>query len=326
MYSLEEIGKFVERAGKELKYSREPYNLYEPVEYTMSIGGKRIRPRLCLTVYNLFSDRIDSSVLSPAFALEMFHEFTLLHDDIMDKAPTRRGRPTVYKKWDENVAILSGDAMAFLSYKYLARAEKAKLPQILDLFTSTAIQICEGQQLDMDFEKVPFITEDDYLRMIGLKTACLLAASAKMGALLAGRDDELGKALYEYGYQLGLAFQIADDYLDTFGDEKSFGKKIGGDISCNKKTWLLVNAERKADSGQKVEIERIMKIDGQERQEEKISAMKNLYLELGIKEDAENEIETYNKKAIEVLEGSSLSSEQKSRLAEFAGMLLGREK
>ena len=326
MYTLEEIGKFVEKAGREMGYSRDPYNLYEPVEYTMSIGGKRIRPKLCLTVYNLFSDRIDSSVLSPAFALEMFHEFTLLHDDIMDKAPTRRGRPTVYKKWNENVAILSGDAMAFLSYKYLAKASGDVLPGILDLFTSTAIRICEGQQLDMDFENIPYITGEDYLRMIGLKTACLLAASAKMGAVLGRADEKLCDVLYEYGYQLGLAFQIADDYLDTFGDEKTFGKKIGGDISCNKKTWLLVNATRKADSRQKADIERIMKIDGQQRQEEKFSAMKSLYLELGIKEDAEKEIALYNKKAIEALEEASLTDEQKARLAEFAGMLLGRER
>ncbi len=326
MYSLEEIDELVVRTGEEMGYSREPYNLYEPVVYTMSIGGKRVRPKLCLTVYNLFSDRIDTSVLSPAFALEMFHEFTLLHDDIMDKAPTRRGSPTVYKKWNENVAILSGDAMAFLSYQYLAKAPGEVLSSILELFTSTAIQICEGQQLDMDFERIPFITEDDYLRMIGLKTACLLAASAKMGAMLGGADGQLCQIIYDYGYQLGLAFQIADDYLDTFGDEKSFGKKIGGDISCNKKTWLLVNATRKADSAQKAEIESILNIDGQERQQEKISAMKNLYLELGIKEDAENEIEKYNKKATDALEGSSLTDVQKVRLAEFAGMLLGRER
>lgn len=326
MYSLKEIDELVARAGKEMLYSREPYNLYEPVEYTMSIGGKRVRPKLCLTVYNLFSDRIDSSVLSPAFALEMFHEFTLLHDDIMDKAPTRRGRPTVYKKWNENAAILSGDAMAFLSYKYLAKAKKDKLPKVLDLFTTTAISICEGQQLDMDFEQIPLITMDDYLRMIGLKTACLLAASARMGALLGGCGEELCRVIYDYGYQLGLAFQIADDYLDTFGDEKSFGKQIGGDIACNKKTWLLVSAIKKADRVQRAELERIMKMDSTSCRQEKFFAMKDMYLRLGIKDDAENTIARYHNLAVQALEESSLTSEQKARLDEFAKMLLGREK
>ena len=326
MYSLDEIDELVARAGREMGYRREPYNLYEPVEYTMSIGGKRVRPKLCLTVYNLFSDRVDSSVLNPAFALEMFHEFTLLHDDIMDKAPTRRGRPTVYKKWSENAAILSGDAMAFLSYKYLAKAEKEKLPQVLDLFTTTAISICEGQQLDMDFEQIPFITMDEYLRMIGLKTACLLAASARMGALLGGCDEKLSQIIYDYGYQLGLAFQIADDYLDTFGDEKSFGKQIGGDIACNKKTWLLVSAVKKADSVQKAELERIMKMDSASCRQEKFSAMRDMYLRLGIKDDAEITIARYHNLAVQALEGSSLTPEQISRLDEFAKMLLGRER
>lgn len=326
MYSLKEIDELVARAGREMGYRREPYNLYEPVEYTMSIGGKRVRPKLCLTVYNLFSDRVDSSILSPAFALEMFHEFTLLHDDIMDKAPTRRGRPTVYKKWSENAAILSGDAMAFLSYKYLAKAENDKLPQVLELFTTTAISICEGQQLDMDFEQIPFITMDDYLRMIGLKTACLLAASARMGALLGGCDEKLSRIIYDYGYQLGLAFQIADDYLDTFGDEKSFGKQIGGDIACNKKTWLLVSAFRKADSVQKAELVRIMNMDSASCRQEKFTAMRDMYLRLGIKDDAESTIARYHNLAVQALEGSPLTPEQKSRLDEFAKMLLGRER
>ena len=201
----------------------------------INIGGKRIRPRLCLTSYALFKDDFTDEILAPASAIEVFHSFTLIHDDIMDKADVRRGVPTVYRKWDENTAILSGDVMSIESYKLIAKAPATVLPQVLELFSKTAAEVCEGQQYDMDFEEQEDVPMTDYMKMIGLKTAVLIACSAKMGALIAGATETQADLLYKFGYDLGLAFQIADDWLDTYGDPKVFGKAIGGDIVNNKK-------------------------------------------------------------------------------------------
>ncbi len=201
-----------------LRFTAEPAGLYDPLRYMMDIGGKRIRPRLCLTTYSLYKDSFSEEILSPAAALEVFHSFTLIHDDIMDKAPVRRGVPTVYKKWDENTAILSGDVMSIESYKLLAKAPKEALAAALDLFSTTAAQVCEGQQYDMDFEDMECVPMEDYMKMIGLKTAVLIACSAKMGAIIAGASEEECELLYRFGYDLGLAFQIADDLLDTYGE------------------------------------------------------------------------------------------------------------
>ena len=223
-----------------LKFTAEPAGLYDPLRYMMKIGGKRIRPRLCLLAYSLFKDDFTEEILSPAAALEVFHSFTLIHDDIMDKADVRRGVPTVYKKWDENTAILSGDVMSIESYKMIAKAPAAVLPEVLKLFSNTAAEVCEGQQYDMDFENMTHVPMDEYLKMIGLKTAVLIACAAKMGALIGGASAEEAELLYKFGYDIGLAFQITDDWLDTYGDPKVFGKAIGGDILNNKKTWLLI--------------------------------------------------------------------------------------
>ena len=325
MYTLEEIDRILENCVKLQHISREPANLYEPLDYMMSIGGKRIRPKLCLLTYNLLSDDLNNAILFPAMALEIFHEFTLIHDDIMDRSDTRRGCPTVYRKWNENVAILSGDAMSILAYRYLSYAPEKVLPQALDLFSETAMQVCEGQQYDMDFEDLPFITREDYLEMIGLKTAVLVACSAKMGALIAGAPAEACEALYRFGYQLGIAFQITDDYLDTFGNEKVFGKKIGGDIVNNKKTWLLVESLRRADGERKQQLENLLLL-GDEARGEKVPAVRSLYIDLGVKEAAEAEILVYHRKAMEALSGAGFAPEQTRYLEQFAEALIHREK
>ena len=325
MYTLEEIDRILENFARLQNISREPATLYEPLDYMMSIGGKRIRPKLCLLTANLLSDDFRNPLIFPAMALEVFHEFTLIHDDIMDRSDTRRGCPTVYRKWNENVAILSGDVMSILAYKYLAHAPQAVLPQVLDLFTTTAMQVCEGQQYDMDFENLPFITMDDYLAMTGRKTAVLLACSAKMGALIAGASKEACDALYDFGYQLGVAFQITDDYLDTFGNERVFGKKIGGDIVNNKKTWLLVECLRRAAGEQKRQLEKLLQLGEADRQE-KIEAVRGLYVELGVREAAADAILVYHKKAMEALSAAGFGPDRTCVLAQFAEELIHREK
>ena len=326
MYTLEEIDRILAKFARLQNISREPANLYEPLDYMMSIGGKRIRPKLCLLACNLLREELDQPVIFPAMALEVFHEFTLIHDDIMDRSDTRRGCPTVYKKWNEEIAILSGDAMSILAYKYLAHAPQEVLPQALELFSTTALQVCEGQQYDMDFETQPFITMEDYLMMIGLKTAVLLACSAKMGALLGGAKPEVAQALYDFGYQLGIAFQITDDYLDTFGNEKVFGKKIGGDIVNNKKTWLLVECLRRASAAQKQELEQLMRMDGETLRAEKVEAVRSLYVALGVKEAAEQEILIWHKKALEALAGAGIEPKRLVQIEQFAEELIHREK
>jgi len=325
MYTLEEIDRILEKFARLQNISREPANLYEPLDYMMSVGGKRIRPKLCLLTANLFREELDAPIIFPAMALEVFHEFTLIHDDIMDRSDTRRGRPTVWKQWDENIAILSGDVMSILACKYLAYAGKDILPQALDLFTTTAMQVCEGQQYDMDYERLPFITMDDYLGMIGLKTAVLLACSAKMGALLGGAAPEVSEAVYDFGYQLGIAFQIADDYLDTFGNEKVFGKRIGGDIANNKKTWLLVEAFHRADGERKQRLEKALQLP-EEAREEKIGIVRDIYVESGVGAAAEAAILARHKEALASLRRTGLESGRTAVLERFAEELLHRDK
>ena len=325
MYTLEEINRIVENGSRLQNVHREPANLYEPLSYMMSIGGKRIRPKLCLLSYNLLSEDMGNAIIFPAMALEVFHEFTLIHDDIMDRSDTRRGNPTVYKKWNEEIAILSGDVMSILAYKYLSYAPQDILPKVLNLFTETAMQVCEGQQYDMDFEKLTFIPMSDYLSMIGLKTAVLLACSTKMGALIGGASIGVCEALYQFGYNLGIAFQITDDYLDTFGNEKVFGKKIGGDIMNNKKTWLLVESMRRASGEQKLQLEKLMQL-GEEESALKIEAVRMFYEELGVKEAAEAEILAWHKKALDELSRSGFSHWQTHTLEQFAESIIHREK
>lgn len=326
MYTKEQLTAIVERTIMSLNYKREPEGIYLPVEYILGQGGKRIRPVLCLTAYTLFNDNLGSEAVYPAAALEMFHEFTLVHDDIMDNADTRRNSPTVHKKWGFNSAILSGDVMQILAYRYMSRCADKVRGEVLGLFTETAIQVCEGQQLDMEFEEHPFITMSDYIRMIGLKTAVLIACSLKIGAVMAGAPADVCDALYNYGYQLGLAFQITDDYLDTFGNERIFGKKIGGDIMNNKKSWLLVECLRAAaERGEGLRLASILAL-GQDKAAEKISSMQKLYEEFGVKAAAEEEILKYRGRALDALKGISLTSDQFACLEEVADNLIHREK
>ncbi len=308
-----------------MKFTQEPSGLYDPLRYMIEIGGKRIRPRLCLTAYALFKDSFTEEILSPAAAIEVFHSFTLIHDDIMDKADVRRGVPTVYRKWDENTAILSGDVMSIESYRMIAKAPAFALPAVLALFSDTAAQVCEGQQYDMDFEDLPQVPMEDYLKMIGLKTAVLIACSAKMGALIAGASAEEADLLYKFGYDLGLAFQITDDWLDTYGDPAVFGKAIGGDILNNKKSWLLTRALEKAGTERFAEA-LAMPISTDEEKDAKIAAVKKLYEELGIGEEAKEEIRRFHNQAMGYVEKLNLGKIKSEMLHRYADMLLGRRK
>ena len=325
MYTLTEIEKFIELGIASLNYKKEPSNLYNPLEYILSLGGKRLRPKICLTTYTLFSDTINNSILYPALALEVFHNFTLIHDDIMDKAPLRRGQPTVHNKWGNNIAILSGDVMCISSYELLANTPKEHLPAVLSLFTKTATQVCEGQQFDMNFESQPIITMDEYISMIGLKTAVLIACSAKMGAIIAGAEEKTAQAIYDIAYQIGVAFQIQDDLFDTYGERNLFGKSIGGDILNNKKTWLLVESFRAADSTTANQIRDILNMPI-ESGEAKIEAMKSIYDKLSVKEKAEVEIDSYFTRALNILKDTDLTNTQKEQLEYFAQTVVSRKK
>ena len=310
-----------------LTFTAEPAGLYDPLRYMMEIGGKRIRPRLCLTAYSLFKDEISQEILSPAAALEVFHSFTLIHDDIMDKAPVRRGVPTVYKKWNDNTAILSGDVMSIESYKLIAKVPAQVLPQALELFSKTAAEVCEGQQYDMDFEDMECVPMADYLKMIGLKTAVLIACSAKMGAIIGGASEKDCDLLYKFGYDLGLAFQIADDWLDTYGDPAVFGKSIGGDIINNKKTWLLTKAFEKSGELRGELLEAMnMPVGTEEEKAAKIKAVKGLYETFGVGEDAKQEIIRLHSQAMTYIEQLRLADEAAALLKNYANKLIGRNK
>ena len=310
-----------------LKFTDEPKGLYDPLRYMMEIGGKRIRPRLCLTAYSLFKEGFTEDILAPAAALEVFHSFTLIHDDIMDKADVRRGVPTVYRKWDENTAILSGDVMSIESYKLIAKAPAEVLPRALDLFSKTAAEVCEGQQYDMDFENLEYVPMADYLKMIGLKTAVLIACSAKMGATVAGASEEECSLLYRYGYDIGLAFQIADDWLDTYGDPAVFGKAIGGDIVNNKKSWLMTRAFEKAGDMRVQLLEAMaMPVETEEEKEKKIAAVKAVYDSLGVGDEAKEEISRLHAQAMEYVSQLGLTPEKAALLEDYAKKLIGRTK
>ena len=325
MYSLDQLQGIIEKGLSSLEFRRDPADLYDPIRYMVSIGGKRIRPLACLISYTLFNDNIDKSILHPALAIEIFHGFTLIHDDIMDKASIRRGQPTIHTKWNSNVAILSGDVMSIMAYRLLAECKREKLPEVLNLFSETVQQVCEGQQYDMDFETMPYITMEDYMKMIGLKTAVLLACSAKTGAMIAGASPETCNALYEFCYKIGLAFQIQDDYMDTFSKSAIFGKKIGGDIINNKKTWLLVQAFKKVPSTERERLDSLLSLT-EEQAAQKIEGMRNLYIEYGIKDDAELAIREYYTSAAESLGKISLSESQNELLMQYADRLITRIK
>lgn len=307
-----------------IPYTRKPETLYEPIRYVLSLGGKRIRPILMLMSYNLYKDDADT-ILPTACGLETYHNYTLLHDDLMDNADMRRGHATVHKKWDANTAILSGDSMLVLSYQRIAQCAPQYLPQILDLFTTTALEIGEGQQYDMEFETRDDVCEAEYIEMIRLKTSVLLACAMKMGAIQAGASPADQDALYRYGESLGLAFQLQDDYLDVYGDPSVFGKNIGGDITSNKKTFMLINALLRAEGQDKAELEAWIARKDFDRQE-KVDAVTHLYTKLGIDRLARERIEYYTREALSCLDAVNTPDERKAELREYTMMMMRREK
>lgn len=323
MINQEELGSLIEESLKSANLSGRPVELYTPIEYIISVGGKRLRPKLCLLVYSLFRDDFNSEIINPALGLEIFHGFTLIHDDIMDKSDLRRGMPTVHKKWNDNIALLSGDVMSIMAYKFIAQAPKDRLSETLDLFSTTAAEVCEGQQFDMNFENQSDVKIENYLKMIGLKTAVFIACAAKMGAIIAGADKVMSDALYNYGYNIGIAFQIMDDYLDSFGDSNILGKKIGKDIIYNKKTWLLIKAMEIASPEQKKNIEQVLNMKDAST---KIEAMLKIYKELRIEKLTLNEVEKYHKMAYNNLDSITLTIEQKEQLNIFGTLLINRIK
>lgn len=323
MKTADEILSMVNEFLANLPYERKPKSLYEPIRYVLSMGGKRIRPTLMLLGYNLFKDNPEK-ILKNAVALETYHNYTLLHDDLMDNADLRRGHETVHKKWDANTAILSGDSMLVLAYERMAQCDEKHLAKVLKLFTSTALEIGEGQQFDMEFENRNDVKEEEYIEMIRLKTSVLLACALKMGAILADASDEDAENLYKFGEQIGLAFQLQDDYLDVYGDTKVFGKEIGGDITSNKKTYMLINAFNHANDAQRAELQKWVNAKDFDRKE-KVAAVTRLYNEIGIDKLAQDKIAYYFEQSKKYLDAVNVPAERKEELAKYAQKMMKRQ-
>ena len=312
MYTVSQLLDMVNSHIGELGFSRSPRGLYEPVTYVLSMGGKRLRPVLMLMAYNLYKDDF-SDIWGPVAGIEIYHNHTLLHDDLMDHAECRRGKQTVHRKWGANAAILSGDAMLILAYRFMSQCPQEYLQQVLDIFTCTALEICEGQQLDMEFEQRRNVCSTEYIEMIRLKTSVLLATSLKIGALLGGAPSEDADQLYRFGQHMGLAFQLKDDLLDVYGDPAVFGKKIGGDILCNKKTYLLVKALEWADNSQETQLRGWLDATSC-NPDEKIAAVTQLYDQLKVREMCEKEIAGYTQMAMDDLDKVNVEATRKQEL------------
>lgn len=322
MYSIEDLQKKINDSLNKLPVYGKPDGLYEPIAYTMDQGGKRLRPLFVLISNQMFGGNADEA-LPAATAIEIFHNFTLLHDDIIDKAPLRRGYETVYQKWNTNIAILSGDTMFAIAYGELAKSRPELLPRLMQIFTKTAIEVCEGQQFDIDFEEQRDVNLADYLNMIRLKTAVLLAASLKIGAIIADASEEEADKIYNFGINLGISFQLQDDLLDAFGDQNVFGKQTGGDIAANKKTVLYLKALEKADVATATELERYYTGNGI-RLEEKVKKVLAIFEKLDVKPDTEALIGQYFNNAIEQLESIKVPAENKKVLIDIAYRMLKR--
>ncbi|MBQ4223470.1 MAG: polyprenyl synthetase family protein [Prevotella sp.] len=306
-----------------IPYDRKPKSLYEPIKYVLALGGKRIRPTLMMLAYNLFKDD-PQSILSSACALETYHNYTLLHDDLMDNADLRRGHMTVHKRWDANTAILSGDSMLVLAFEQMSHCKPEKLAPIITLFTETALEIGEGQQYDMDFENRNDVTEEEYIEMIRLKTSVLLACATKMGAILADADHEDAENIYKFGEKIGLAFQLQDDFLDVYGDTKVFGKAIGGDIISNKKTYMLINAIAMADEKQRETLLKWIDMPNPDTQE-KIAAVTEIYNEIGINNLAIEKINFYFNEGVKFLDNVKVPEERKTEMRAYIKEMMKRE-
>ncbi len=314
------IGQYIQQVS----FSESPCSLYEPIKYILSIGGKRVRPVLTLLATDLFGGNLDES-MDAAIGLEVFHNFSLLHDDLMDKADRRRGQLTVHKKWSDNTAILSGDAMLIEAYNYISRVPQQHIREALQLFSSTAMEVCRGQQFDMDFENRNDVDEAEYLEMIRLKTAVLIGCSLKMGAILADATLENADLIYQFGIQIGLAFQLKDDLLDVYGGPDVFGKNIGGDIVSNKKTYLLIKALKLADAHQKRELHHWLTLESFDTND-KIFAVKSIYDSLYLRTICENLIEKYYLEAMDCLSAINVADDRKKELIRYTDNLMYREK
>lgn len=322
MHTAEEITKKVNEYIDALTYDRQPFSLYEPIQYVLAAGGKRVRPTLMLLAYELWRD--DSEVILPtATALETYHNYTLLHDDLMDNADVRRGRPTVHKKWNANAAILSGDSMLVLAFQRMTQCPDSQLRSMLDLFATTALEIGEGQQYDMEFEDRMDVTEEEYIEMIRLKTSVLLACALKMGALQAGASEADANNLYKFGEKIGLSFQLQDDYLDVYGNPEVFGKAIGGDILCNKKTYMLINAVNRANPEQRAELGHWLQATDCDPKA-KIEAVTSLYNKIGVDQLAKEKIEQYFNESRRYLDAVDVPAERKQALLAYTAQMMKR--
>ena len=324
MRTANEILQAINQYLDTMPYDRQPKSLYEPIQYVLSLGGKRIRPTLMMLAYNLYQEDPEK-ILPQACALETYHNFTLLHDDLMDKADVRRGHPTVHVKWDANTAILSGDTMLLMAFQRMMQCPEDKLQAVLDVFTETTLEIDEGQQYDISFETRDDVREEEYIEMIRLKTSVLLACALKIGAILGGASKADAENLYKFGEQIGLAFQLQDDFLDVYGDPKVFGKAIGGDILCNKKTFMLINAFNKADESQRKELEQWVNAVNPDPQE-KIAAVTTLYNNIGINRLAEERIRYYFNESRKYLDAVQVPEERKQELRVYADRMMKRNK
>lgn len=323
MLNSNEILKLINDYIDNIPYDRKPEGLYEPIKYVLSLGGKRIRPTLMMLAYNMFNEQ-PQDILPSACALETYHNYTLLHDDLMDNADLRRGHLTVHKRWDNNTAILSGDTMLVLAFQQMAMCRPDKFKQIFDLFSATALEIGEGQQYDMEFESRNDVTEEEYIEMIRLKTSVLLACATKMGAILADASEEDADKLYRFGEKIGLAFQLQDDFLDVYGDTKVFGKAIGGDIISNKKTYMLINAIEKADKQQRETLEHWLNMPDPDPQE-KVAAVTEIYNEIGVNQLALAKIEEFFQEGLKWLEEVNVPEGNKQEMLAFTKEMMKRE-
>ena len=322
MYTIEQLREIIKAELDKQEYVEEPYSLFEPIKYIMEDGGKRLRPVLTLMAYNLYRDDIGKALKS---AIEIFHNYTLLHDDVMDDAELRRGRQTVHKKWNSNVAILSGDAAAITAYKYIETCEDPYLRRVIDGFNQVAMDVCKGQQYDMEFETRDDVTEEEYIQMIYLKTSVLIAGSMRHGALIAGAPEHEYKELYDFGGYLGLVFQLQDDYLDVYGDVEEFGKKIGGDILCNKKTYLLIKAFELASEEDKALLKEWV-VKEKFNPQEKIKEVTEIYNRSGVKEALRAKVDDYLEKSRIALDKIEVPEERKVRFYEMIDFIGKRKK
>lgn len=323
MIQIEHLLNTLQNEFEQNSYGQYPDELYDPIRYIMSLGGKRFRPLLTLLSTSLYTDDWHTA-LKPAMAVEVFHNFTLMHDDIMDQAPLRRGKPTVHEKWNENTAILSGDVMLIKAYGLLINVPDRSLRNVIERFNTTAAEVCEGQQLDMNFETRWNVTEEEYLEMIRLKTSVVLGMSLELGAIIGGADEESKKLMYTAGESMGIGFQLKDDLLDVYGDPKTFGKQVGGDIISNKKTFLLIEALSKAEGDVKTELNRWIAAETFDK-EEKVNAVRNIYNQLQIRKLTEEKINQYFKHGLACLEQLDLPDERKKPLLQFVHQLVERE-